>query len=124
MIALRSKPACFGIFATGSLGGVGGRSVGVVSAPDEGVFSGSEDPSLGGRSSSSSTVAGTADATALPIGRLLANVAVEGGRTTCDLGPSLIFLRPNQPPLFCSSSSVTTTRSSVKSGSLEQFRIQ
>ena len=73
---------------------------------------------LGGRSSSSLVAVPFDMALGDPSGFLMfANVAAEGGRETCFRGVVSGFFFENQPDFFCFSSSRTTIRSSVKSGS-------
>lgn len=71
---------------------------------------------LGGRSSSAST-SPVLPGESLVFVLRLAKVAVDGGRTTCFCGVVLLFFRENHPDFFWLSSSRTTIRSSVKSGS-------
>ena len=116
-IATRSKPACIGgISEEGglSLGGVDGLDK-VDASPSEFVivfdckFEAGEDVGiLGGRSSSS--------ASTLPA--LLAGSLVSVVRVAFDFwGVVLVFFRENHPDFFLLSSSRTTIRSSVNSGS-------
>jgi hypothetical protein len=72
---------------------------------------------LGGRSSSlTSTSPALLGESLLSVFRLTEETA-EGGRTTCFCGVVLVFFRENHPDFFLLSSSRTTTRSSVNSGS-------
>ena len=111
-IATRSKPACLGISEEGglSLGGVDGLDE-VEASPPESVivfdckFGAGEDVAiLGGRSSSSPALLATS---------LMSVFGVEDGF----LGVVLVLFRENHPDFFLLSSSRTTIRSSVKSGS-------
>lgn len=111
-IATRSKPACLGISEEGglSLGGVDGLDEVEASPPDSVIvfdckFAAGEDVDiLGGRSSSSS---------ALLAGSLMSVFGVEDDF----LGVVPVLFRENHPDFFLLSSSRTTMRSSVKSGS-------
>ena len=81
---------------------------------------------LGGSSSSSSTA--TADralsfpSSLFPVLRSL-RVVAEGGRETGFDGVVLVFFLENQPDFFCFSSSLTTMRSSVNSGSYTETKL-
>ena len=81
------------------------------------IFGAGEDVSiLGGRSSSPSTSPSLLDGSLTSVFGLT-KVAVEGGSDTYFCGVVLVFFRENHPDFFCLSSSRTTIRSSVKSGS-------
>lgn len=115
-IATRSKPACIGISDEGGLsfGGVDGLDEVGASTPESVVvfdckFGAGEDVDiLGGRSSS---LASTSPA-------LLAGSLMSVFRVAVDFwGVVLVFFRENHPDFFLLSSSRTTIRSSVNSGS-------
>jgi hypothetical protein len=79
---------------------------------------------LGGSSSSSSTVVGAlVGVSPLLLVFRSVRVVAEGGRETDFKGVVLVFFLENQPDFFCFSSSFTTIRSSVKSGSWYQNKI-
>jgi hypothetical protein len=129
-MAFRSNPAWIGRFDTGAasccgvlgLDGIGvflpvlGREI------DPGFGDAFALPILGG-SSSSSTAAATEALLVVPlISALLsffwsAKGAAEGGLETGFEGVESVFFLENQPDFFCLSSSLTTIRSSVNSGS-------
>ena len=71
---------------------------------------------LGGKSSLASSSPALLGGSLMPAFGLT-KVAVEGGRDTFFCGVVLVFFRENHPDFFCLSSSRTTTRSSVNSGS-------
>ena len=119
-MATRSKPACIGRSEGGglSLGGVDGLGEADASTSEfvfvvDCKFEVGEDI-LGGRSSLASPSSALLGESVFG----LTKVAVEGGRDTFFCGVVLVFFRENHPDFFFwLSSSRTTTRSSVKSGS-------
>ena len=125
-IASRSKPACIGRSEEGglSLSGVDGldkveASSGASPPKLVIVFDcefGAGEDILGGRSSLTSSSPALLGELLISFFRL-AEVTAEGGRTTCFCGVVLVFFRENHPDFFLLSSSRTTIRSSVNSGS-------
>lgn len=103
-----------------SLGGVDGLDVVRVSLSEFVIvvddMAGEDVCILGGRSSSTSTTPALLNESLVFFSRL-AKVAVDGGRTTDFCGDVLVFFRENHPDFSRLSSSRTTIRSSVKSGS-------
>ena len=104
------------------MGGVDGLDKAEASLPEFAVvveckFGAGEDVCiLGGRSSSASTSPALLGGLLTSVLRLT-KVVVEGGRDTYFCGVVLVFFRENHPDFFLLSSSRTTTRSSVNSGS-------
>lgn len=125
LIAAKSKPAWSGIVGVGSTSSPLPSAVSCLSKPfsvggDEGpgdpVRSGNS--SLGGRPSSVPSTSGTRDFLQYGV-----NEDADGGRETFCGGVTGFFFRPNHP-LFCvASSSFTTIRSPLKSGSLNVLSV-
>ena len=125
-IATRSKPACIGGSEEGrlSLGGVDGLDKAEASSPEFVIvfdckFGAGEDVCiLGGRSSLASFSPALLGGSLMFV-FVLTEVAAEGGRNTCFCGVVPVFFRENHPDFFRFSSSRTTIRSSVNSGSFK-----